>query len=273
MTDLAVLSASIADQIKKRQPFPVTTGIILGSGLGDFADGLTEKTVIPTSELDGYPVTSVIGHSGKVIFGKSNGVPVLAFQGRIHFYEGHDIRLTALPVWLMKHLGIRKVILTNAAGGLNKQFKVGDLMLISDHLNFMFRNPLIGKNPDDFGPRFPDMSDAYSKDLRALAASVALDLKIGVQTGVYLGLTGPSYETPAEIEMFRLLGADAVGMSTVPEVIQAAHLGIQVLGISCITNMAAGITGQKLSHDEVTETGKLVQKKFTDLIKGILQKC
>jgi len=271
--ELPELSKSLADQIKKRQPFPVKSAIILGSGLGDFADSLEETVIIPTSELEGYPVTSVVGHSGRVIFGKSDGKPVLAFQGRIHFYEGHDIKLTTLPVWIMKHLGVETVILTNAAGGLNKEFRVGDLMIISDHLNFMFRNPLIGKNPEGFGPRFPDMSDAYSKRLRAIGKEVAQDQKIKVQTGIYLGLTGPSYETPAEIEMFRRLGADAVGMSTVPEVIQAVWLGLEVIGISCITNMAAGITGEKLSHDEVTETGKLVQDKFTRLIKGILQKC
>lgn len=269
--ELPELSKSIAEQISKLQPFPVQTGIILGSGLGDFVQSLTDQVVIETKNLSGYPETSVVGHSGKIIFGKSDGVPVLAFQGRIHHYEGHDIKLTTLPIWLMRQLGIKKVILTNAAGGLNKQFKVGDLMLITDHINMLFKNPLIGKNYDEYGPRFPDMSEPYSKKLISIADKVALDQKINIQHGVYLALTGPSYETPAEISFFRTIGADAVGMSTVPEVIQAVFLGLDVLGISCITNMASGITGQKLSHEEVTETGLMVKEKFSKLLQGIVK--
>lgn len=269
--NLPELSKSISEQIKKQQPFPTEIGIVLGSGLGDFVQSLTEQAIIETTSLSGYPATSVVGHSGKIIFGKCNGVPVLSFQGRIHHYEGHDIKLTTLPIWIMRQLGIKKVILTNAAGGLNKQFKVGDLMLITDHINMLFKNPLIGKNYDDYGPRFPDMSEPYSKKLVSIADQVAKEQNLAIQKGVYLALTGPSYETPAEISFFRTIGADAVGMSTVPEVIQAVFLGLEVLGISCITNMASGITGQKLSHEEVTETGLMVKEKFSKLLQGIVK--
>jgi len=269
--NLPELSKSISEQIKKKQPFHTEIGIVLGSGLGDFVQSLTEQVIVETTSLSGYPATSVVGHSGKIIFGKCNGVPVLAFQGRIHHYEGHDIKLTTLPIWIMRQLGIKKVILTNAAGGLNKQFKVGDLMLITDHINMLFKNPLIGKNYDEYGPRFPDMSEPYSKKLISIADQVAKEQNLAIQKGVYLALTGPSYETPAEISFFRTIGADAVGMSTVPEVIQAVFLGLEVLGISCITNMASGITGQKLSHEEVTETGLMVKEKFSKLLQGIVK--
>lgn len=270
--NLPELSKSITEQIKKHSVPSVTTGIVLGSGLGDFVQSLTDQIVIDVKTLDGYPAATVHGHSGKIIFGLSGKIPVVAFQGRIHHYEGRDLKLTTLPVWIMKNLGVERIILTNAAGGLNQNFHVGDLMVIDDHINLLWKNPLIGKNDDSNGLRFPDMAEPYSKRLLDIAFAAGSELSVKLQKGVYLGLTGPSYETPAEIKMFRTLGADAVGMSTVAENIQAVQLGMEVLGISCITNMAAGITGQKLSHEEVTETGNLVKEKFSKLVHAIVQK-
>ena len=270
--NLPELSKSITDLIRKHPIPEVKTGIVLGSGLGDFVQSLTNQVIIDVKTLDGYPAATVHGHSGKIIFGRSGQTNVVAFQGRIHHYEGRDLKLTTLPIWIMKNLGIEKIILTNAAGGLNQNFHVGDLMVIDDHINLLWKNPLIGKNDESQGPRFPDMSEPYSKQLSSIAFAVGESLSIRLQKGVYLGLTGPSYETPAEIKMFRTLGADAVGMSTVAENIQAVQLGMQVLGISCITNMAAGITGQKLSHEEVTETGNMVKEKFSHLVHAIIQK-
>lgn len=273
MTEQAIfeLSTNIANQIRKHNIPEMKIGIVLGSGLGDFAKSLTDQIVVDIKTLEGYPAATVAGHSGKIIFGKSGSVSIVAFQGRIHHYEGRHIKLTTLPIWIMKQLGVEQLILTNAAGGLNPNFNVGDLMVIVDHINLLWKNPLIGKSDPKIGPRFPDMSEAYNKRLTETAFTAAKELGLTLQKGIYCAVTGPSYETPAEIKMFQKIGADAVGMSTVGENIQAVQLGLKVLGISCITNMAAGITGEKLSHEEVTVAGNMVKEKFANLVHKIIQ--
>lgn len=245
-------------------------GLILGSGLGPYAESFQKKTVIPFHELPHFPRSTVLGHSGNLVLGEAEGVPAAAMQGRVHLYEGYSMAEVTYPVRVLGGLGVRQLIVTNAAGGINVSFQPGDLMLITDHINLMGTNPLIGKNSDELGPRFPDMSEAYDTGMCELALRVAGERKIPLRQGVYLGLTGPSYETPAEIRMFRSLGADAVGMSTVPEVIVANHMGIRVLGISCITNMAAGILPRKLTHQEVMDTTQMVQEKFISLLRAII---
>ena len=229
-------------------------GMILGSGLGGIADEIENKVEIPYREIPHFACSTAPGHKGQLVCGTLNGTEVLCMQGRLHFYEGHSMQDIIFPIRMMKLLGIEKLIVTNAAGGVNLNFHVGDLMLIEDHINFL-PNPLIGPNVPEFGPRFCDMTYTYTPALRELAQSVAQKKNIPLQHGVYLGCTGPSYETPAEIRAFRTLGADAVGMSTVPEAIAASHCGIQVLAFSLITNMAAGVTGDKLSEEEVIEIG------------------
>ncbi len=256
--------------VRRRHPQPPVLGLILGSGLGAFADSFQNKTVIPFHEIPYFPRSTVPGHSGNLILGDAEGVPAVALQGRVHLYEGYSISAVAYPARVLGVLGIRQLIVTNAAGGINTGFQPGDLMLINDHINLMGTNPLIGENIDELGVRFPDMSEAYDAVLRETAHRVAEGGQVSLREGVYLGLTGPSYETPAEIRMFRSLGADAVGMSTIPEVIVANHMGIRVLGISCITNMAAGILPQKLSHQEVMDTAEMVREKFTSLLRGII---
>ena len=228
--------------------------MILGSGLGGIADEIENKVEIPYREIPHFACSTAPGHKGQLVCGTLNGTEVLCMQGRLHFYEGHSMQDIIFPIRMMKLLGIEKLIVTNAAGGVNLNFHVGDLMLIEDHINFL-PNPLIGPNVPEFGPRFCDMTYTYTPALRELAQSVAQKKNIPLQHGVYLGCTGPSYETPAEIRAFRTLGADAVGMSTVPEAIAASHCGIQVLAFSLITNMAAGVTGDKLSEEEVIEIG------------------
>ncbi len=245
-------------------------GFILGSGLGTYADSFHERTVIPYCELPHFPIATVQGHSGNLIIGNVEGVPVIALQGRVHLYEGYSIAEVAFPTRVLGCLGIRMLIVTNAAGGINKAFVPGDLMLITDHINLTGANPLVGCNLDELGPRFPDMSAAYDIGMRATALKVAQQKGICIRQGVYAGLCGPSYETPAEIRMLRMLGADAVGMSTVPEVIVANHMGIRVLGLSCIANMAAGIHPQKLMHNQVTESAQRVQEQFVSLLQGIV---
>lgn len=245
-------------------------GIILGSGLGNMANEI-EGVKIPYSEIPNFSASTIEGHAGQLVIGYLEGKKVIAMQGRFHYYEGYSMKDVVLPIRVMKKLGIEKLIVTNAAGGVNKDFKPGDLMIIEDHINFIGENPLVGKNTGEFGIRFPDMSDAYKKYLIKIAEDKAYDLGIKVQKGVYIACSGPSYETPAEIRMFRAWGADAVGMSTAPEVIVANHAGIHVLGISCITNMAAGILDQPLSHDEVISTSRRIKKDFTSLIKGIIK--
>ncbi|WP_281868410.1 purine-nucleoside phosphorylase [Brevibacillus parabrevis] len=249
-----------------------TIGLVLGSGLGVLADEIENPVVIPYHEIPGFTVSTVVGHKGQLVIGKLQGKQVVAMQGRFHFYEGHGLDAVVLPIRVMKLLGVETIIVTNAAGGINEGYDPGDLMLISDHLNMTFRNPLIGPNDDELGARFPDMSEAYSKELRQLARQVASEQGINLREGVYVGLLGPSYETPAEIRMLRQLGGDAVGMSTVPEVIVARHMKVNVLGISCISNMAAGILEQPLSHDEVMETTEKVKAQFLALVNGIVAK-
>jgi purine-nucleoside phosphorylase len=256
--------------VRSQSPQRPSLGIVLGSGLGLFADSLTSKTVIPFSAIPHFPSSTVVGHSGSLVIGTVAGVPIIALQGRVHLYEGYPVSDVVYPARVLGSLGIRQLIVTNAAGGINTGFKPGDLMLITDHINLMGTNPLIGKNIDELGPRFPDMSHAYDPQMRETAQAVAREQGIPLRQGVYVGLLGPSYETPAEIRMCRVLGADAVGMSTVPEVIAVNHMGIRVLGISCITNMAAGILPQKLTHQEVLDTTKQVEETFSALLTGII---
>ena len=242
------------------------TGLILGSGLGDFCDLLENVTEVPFSDIPDFPVATVAGHTGAFLFGTYQGTPVAVLRGRIHCYEGYTPQEVVMPVRLMAMLGVKTVILTNAAGGVNKAYKPGALMLLEDHINFCGANPLTGPNLDQLGPRFPDMSDVYCRQLRERVQELALAEQIPLEQGIYLMYGGPSYETPAEIRAFRTLGADAVGMSTVPEAIAANHCGMHVLGISCITNMAAGILPQKLSHAEVVEAAALAKPRFIRLL-------
>ena len=247
-------------------------GVILGSGLGNVVDAIDIEVAIPYSDIPGAKASTVVGHQGRMILGTANGVPVVVMQGRVHFYEGYEMPEVMFLSRVLGRLGIEALIVTNAAGGVNTSFNAGDLMLISDHINFSGVNPLRGPNVEELGVRFPDMSVAYPESLRQMAREVGRELGVGLQEGVYLFLSGPTYETPAEIRAFRTLGADAVGMSTVPEVIAMSHMGIPVLGISCITNMAAGILNQKLTHTEVMETTARVQKEFTALVLGVLKR-
>ncbi|GAA4709570.1 purine-nucleoside phosphorylase [Brevibacillus fulvus] len=249
-----------------------TIGLVLGSGLGVLADEISDAVVIPYEQIPGFSVSTVVGHKGQLVIGQLEGKQVVAMQGRFHYYEGHELDTVTFPIRVMKAIGVETIIVTNAAGGINESFQPGDLMVISDHINLTFRNPLIGPNDERLGLRFPDMSEAYAKSLRGLAKEVAKEQGFALQEGVYVGLLGPSYETPAEIRMLRQLGGDAVGMSTVPEVIVARHANMQVLGISCISNMAAGILEQPLSHEEVMETTNQVKARFLALVHGIVSK-
>lgn len=259
-----------ADFITSKTSVTPKVGLILGSGLGVLADHLEDAVSIAYSDIPYFPVSTVEGHAGELMIGSLNGTPVVLMKGRFHMYEGYGPELTAFPVRVMKELGVTALLVTNAAGGINTSFEPGDLMLISDHLNMTGKNPLLGPNDNELGVRFPDMSQAYSRRLRELARATAERQGIAVQEGVYAGLLGPTYETPAEIRMLRTLGGDAVGMSTVSEVIVARHAGIEVLGISCISNMAAGILDQPLSHDEVMETTERVREQFLSLVLAII---
>lgn len=256
---------------EKTNNFKPEIGIILGSGLGDFVNNF-ESIAIPYSEIPGFETSTIQGHAGKLVFAEIKGKKVVAMQGRYHFYEGHKMETVVFPVKVMKNLGIKTLIVTNAAGAANKKFKPADLMIITDHINFMGTNPLIGKNDESLGTRFPDMSEVYKKDLVNLAQKCAKELKINIKKGVYAAGTGPSYETPAEVVMLQKLGADAVGMSTVPESIVANYCGINVLGISCLTNYAAGIQKTPLSHQEVIESANVAKDKFQSLLLNILEK-
>ncbi|TVY11540.1 purine-nucleoside phosphorylase [Paenibacillus cremeus] len=247
-------------------------GLILGSGLGVIADLVEQAVVIHYEDIPHFPVSTVEGHAGELLLGTIEGRHVLLMKGRFHMYEGYGVETVSFPVRVMKELGVDKLLVTNAAGGINTSYVAGDLMLIKDHINFTARNPLIGPNLNELGVRFPDMSEAYSKRMREVAKAVAAEQGVKLQEGVYIGLLGPSYETPAEIRMMRTLGADAVGMSTVAEVIVARHAGIEVLGFSCISNMAAGILDQPLSHAEVMETTERVKQTFLKLILGVIPK-
>lgn len=247
-------------------------GIVLGSGLGDFATRLTDAVPTSYAEIPGWPVSAVIGHAGRLVVGTLAGRRVAALSGRAHIYEGHDFRTVTFATRVLGLLGVRTLVLTNAAGGINKAFTPGTLMLIEDHINLMGGNPLTGHNDDRFGPRFPDMTDVYSPRLRAKADDAAQAIGLRLARGVYVALHGPSYETPAEIRFLRTIGADAVGMSTVPEAIAARHMGVEVLGISCITNAAAGVLPQPLDHNEVMAVASRVKGEFSALLEGIIER-
>lgn len=259
-----------ADFILEKSKYKPEIGLILGSGLGSLADSIENPEFYPYETLPNFPISTVEGHAGRLVIGMLNGKCVVAMQGRFHYYEGYAYSEVTFPVRVMKSIGVEKLIVTNAAGSVNTEYKPGDLMIITDHINFSGDNPLIGKNLEDFGPRFPDMSTAYNPSLIEKAKKVASDLNIDVKEGIYMMFTGPTYETPAEVRMARILGADAVGMSTAPEVIIANHSGMKVLGISCLTNMAAGILKQPLNHEEVMETSTLVRSKFISLMSKII---
>lgn len=262
----------IIDFISSVTDFKPEIGLILGSGLGDYANKITDPVIIPYKEIPGFPVSQVAGHQNQFVLGNCQGKRVIAMQGRFHYYEGIEQSQIAIPVRIMKKLGVHALIITNASGGVNIDYQPGDLMLIKDHINMSGSNPLIGKNADEFGPRFPDMSDVYDSKLRIAINELAAEHKIPLQEGVYLMMSGPNYETKAEIRMARVLGADAVGMSTVPEAIIANHCGMSVIGISCITNMGTGVTEKPLNHQEVVETAEIAKEKFTGLIDLILKK-
>jgi purine-nucleoside phosphorylase len=244
--------------------------LVLGSGLGAFADDLTSATKISYAKIPNFPRSTAIGHAGQLVIGLAGDVPVAAMQGRVHLYEGYSAKDVIYPMRVLGRMGIRAAILTNAAGGINLEFKQGALVILRDHINLQGANPLIGPNDERFGPRFPDMTQAYWKSYREVALAEAKRLGIEVHEGVYAALSGPSYETPAEIRYLRTIGADLVGMSTVPEVIAASHMGIRVLGISCVTNMAAGILDQPINHQEVLETGERVKGQFVSLLHSII---
>jgi purine-nucleoside phosphorylase len=245
-------------------------GVVLGSGLGAFADDFDEAITIPYQEIPGFGRSTAVGHAGELVIGKIDQVPLLAMKGRLHHYEGYSLEEVTFPLRTLKLLGLKTIILTNASGGVNVQFNPGTLMVITDHLNLMGDNPLIGSNDDRFGPRFPDMSAVYSPALQEIVMEEAREMGVEVRRGVYAALTGPSYETPAEIHLMRNCGADAVGMSTVPEAIVARHMDMEVLGISCITNLAAGVTDEPISHEDVMATGNRVSATFTQLLRRVV---
>lgn len=244
--------------------------IVLGSGLGPMADAVENPTVVPYEEIPGWPSSTAVGHAGKLIFGTLEGRRVAVMSGRAHYYEGHAIDKVVLGVWVLARLGAQKVILTNAAGGINLNYQRGSLVLVTDHINLQGTNPLLGPNDDSLGPRFPDMTFCYSPRLRELALECAHQIGVPLQQGVYACLSGPTYETPAEIRYLRVIGADLVGMSTVPEAIALNHMGAEVVAFSCVTNMAAGITNEKINHEEVLETGRQVREQFIRLIRALL---
>jgi len=255
--------------ISKTQLRP-KVGIVLGSGLGGFADDLSESVRIPYSQIPCFPDSTAIGHAGQMVIGKADAIPIAAMQGRVHLYEGYTPQQVAFPIRVFGRMGIRAVILTNAAGGINLGYKQGALVVISDHVNLQGHNPLVGENDECFGIRYPDMTMAYWKPYRKFAREEAQKLGIEIHQGVYAGMLGPSFETPAEIGFLRAIGADVVGMSTISEVIAARHMGIRILAVSCVTNMAAGILDQILTHEEVLETGERVKGAFTALVRAVL---
>ena len=259
-----------ADAIRARVPTLPEIAIVLGSGLGAFADSLGDAVTMPYGELPHWPVSRVIGHSGKLVVGTARGRTIAALAGRSHLYEGHDVSRVAFPVRALGLLGVKTLVLTNAAGGVNTGFAQGALMVIDDHINLMGQNPLVGENDERFGPRFPDMTEIYSSRLRGIADRAGQAIQLSLPHGTYVALLGPSYETPAEIRYLRTIGADAVGMSTVPEAIVARHMQMDVLGISCITNMAAGVLPRPLDHGEVMATAARVRGQFIALLEGII---
>jgi purine-nucleoside phosphorylase len=265
--DRAEAAAKFIHQQTKLRP---KIALVLGSGLGAFADEFTNATRIPYAKIPHYPRSTAIGHAGQLVLGTVEGVPVVGMQGRVHLYEGYSAPDVAFPIRTFARIGVKAVILTNAAGGINLSYSQGALVALRDHINLQAANPLIGPNDDRFGPRFPDMTRAYDPEFRRFVAEAGKKLNLNLHEGVYLALAGPNYETPAEIHALRSLGADLVGMSTVPEVLAARHSGIRVLGISCVTNMAAGVTGATLTAEEVLETGARVQNDFIALLKAVI---
>lgn len=270
MNDQFTQAESAAQHILSRTPLRPKIGLVLGSGLGAFADSLTEAARVPYADILAFPQSTAIGHAGRLVIGNSGQVPVAAMQGRVHLYEGYSAQEVVFPIRVLARMGVKAVILTNAAGGINLGYSQGALVLIRDHINLQGTNPLAGPNDDRFGVRFPDMTQAYSRAYREIAREEASKQSLMLHEGVYAGLLGPSYETPAEIEHLRRIGADLVGMSTVAEVIAARHMGLNVLAISCVTNMAAGIMDQPLSHAEVMETGERVKLTFEALLRAVL---
>jgi purine-nucleoside phosphorylase len=270
MEDQFTLAETASHSVLQRTSLRPRIGLVLGSGLGGFADSLTDAARIPFAEIPAFSRSTAIGHAGQMVIGKAGAVPVAVMQGRVHLYEGYSAQQVAFPTRVFGRMGIRAVILTNAAGGINLNYQQGALVLIRDHINLQGTNPLAGPNDDRFGVRFPDMTHAYSKQYRAIAREEAAKLGMTLHEGVYAALLGPSYETPAEISYLRIIGADLVGMSTAFEVIAARHMGIKVLAISCVTNMAAGILDQPLSHREVMETGERVKTSFEALLRAVL---
>lgn len=266
------LVEAAAAAIRRRCGALPETAIVLGSGLGDFADTLLDAIVTPYNDLPHWPVSNIAGHAGRLVIGRAGGKCIAALSGRAHFYEGHDLATVVFGTRVMGRLGVKRIILTNAAGGINTGFAEGALMIIDDHINMLGSNPLVGANDDRFGPRFPDMTEVYSLRLRHIADDAARARRIPISHGVYVAVHGPSYETPAEIRALRTIGADAVGMSTVPEAIAARHMGLEVLGISCITNLAAGVLPQPLVHEDVMETARRVRGSFISLLEGIIER-
>jgi len=256
--------------IRARTTVEPRIAIVLGSGLGGFADDFEDAVGIPYEDIPGFVRSTAQGHAGRLVIGKIDGIPVLAMQGRVHYYEGYSLEEVTFPIRTFGLLGIKTLALTNAAGGINVQLTQGALMVISDHVNLMGVNPLRGPNDERFGPRFPDMSAVYAAELQELVIDEAKAIGVEVRRGIYGALSGPSYETPAEIHLLRNLGADAVGMSTVPEAIVARHMGLEVVGISCITNMAAGISDEPINHEEVMATGDAVRETFTELLRRVI---
>lgn len=269
-TDTFARAESAEAFVRSRSPLHPEIGLVLGSGLGAFADDLSEAVQIPYAEIPSFPRSTAVGHVGQLVIGKSGNVPVAVMQGRVHLYEGYSAAEVAFPTRVLGRMGIRTLILTNAAGGINAEYGQGALVMLRDHINLQGQNPLTGPNDERFGHRFPDMSFAYAKRLREIALEEARKLGIAPHEGVYAALAGPSYETPAEIRYLRTIGADLVGMSTVAETIAARHMGIEVLAISCVTNMAAGTTDKALDHEEVLEVGRRVMGQFVALLRAVL---
>jgi purine-nucleoside phosphorylase len=263
-------STAAARFILRKTKLRPKIALVLGSGLGAFADEFANACRIPYRNIPHFPRSTAIGHVGQLVMGTVDGVPVAGMQGRVHLYEGYSAKQVAFPMRVFSRMGVQAVILTNAAGGINLSYSEGALVVLRDHINLQGANPLVGPNDDRFGPRFPDLTRAYDPDFRRLVAEEGKKLGLNLHQGVYLALAGPNYETPAEIHAFRTLGADLVGMSTVPEVLAARHSGIRVLGISCVTNMAAGITGNALTAEEVFETGARVKTQFIGLLKAVI---
>lgn len=268
--DLFLRADSAAQFLLSRTMLRPKIGLVLGSGLGAFADSLSDFARVPYAQIPGFPRSTAIGHAGQMVIGNAGSIAVAAMQGRVHLYEGYSAEEVAFPIRVFGRMGIRAVVLTNAAGGINLKYQQGALVLIKDHINLQGHSPLVGPNDDRFGVRFPDMTHAYSRRFGKAAQEEAQRLGLALDDGVYAALLGPSYETPAEIRYLRTIGADLVGMSTVAEVIAARHMGIEVLAISCVTNMAAGILDQSLSHEEVMQTGERVRAQFEGLLRAVL---